>query len=98
MSERIYVPRCYAKERTGQYGSFLSITFGTKELLEFVQQHQTSDGYFRVTVSQRREPDKHGNTHSVSLDTYEPKKQTDAPPKANNPAPAKPLEDDDVPF
>lgn len=94
MSDRVYVPKSYAKEIQGQYGAFLSVSFDAKTLIEFVQANTNAKGYFKINVSPRREPDKFGNTHSVTLDTYEPKQRSDAPPVSER----KPADDDDVPF
>ncbi len=106
MGNTTYVPKCYAREREGNYGKFIAISFDAKELIAFVQANTNARGEFKITVSQRREPSDKGITHSVALDTFEPRQRGEAPPpsrRANpNPPPERtpPPEEDssDVPF
>ena len=104
-----YVPKCFARKRSGNYGEFISISFDAKELIAFVQQNTNAKGYFNVTVSERREPSDKGLTHSVALDTFEPGQRREggaapAPaPRPARPQPSAPPHDgpavgDDVPF
>jgi hypothetical protein len=72
MSEKIYVPKCYAREKNGKYGNFLSVSFNAEALIEFVKQHKTEKGYLNLTISPRKQASEDGVTHSVMLDTYKP--------------------------
>ena len=84
-----YVPKSSAKERTGQFGSFLAIGFEAKALIEFIQANTNSRGYFNITVSKRKQPGDRGDTHSVALDTFEPNRGGgESRPSAPQPAPA----------
>lgn len=78
MSETIYVPKCSAKARQTPYGEKLNLSFKVEDLLAFAKQHANAKGYLNLTVSQRKEPGKFGDTHSVKLDTWEPKAKSDA--------------------
>lgn len=72
MSEKVYL-NCQAKARQTQYGEVLNIGIKADALIAFAQQHANSRGYVNLTVQKRRETGKFGETHSVTLDTYEPK-------------------------
>ena len=73
MSEKIYVPKCYAREKDGKYGNFLSVSFNADALVEFIKQHRSEKGWLNLTISPRRQASDDGVTHSVMLDTYKPK-------------------------
>ena len=54
MSEKIYVPKCYAREKSGKYGSFLSVSFNADALIEFIKKHRSEKGYLNLTISPRK--------------------------------------------
>lgn len=100
MSEKIYVPQCYARERTGMYGSFLSLQFDAAILIEFIKANANTKGFFNLTVSPRKEKSGTGLTHSVFLDTFVPKEKgtpKPAPPAPQASAPPHPPFDDENP-
>ena len=66
------------------------------KLCDEIQKNKKANGSFRLELKERKEPDKNGNTHYVTVDEWEP-----AAKAANTPAilsgPATDL-DSDVPF
>jgi len=90
-----YLPKSYAKEISGRYGKFLNVACNAAELTKFIAEHTDASGYIKFNISPRKQPDTHGNTHSVSLDTYEPKSRQ--APAANEPPPAN-QDETPVPF
>ena len=102
---RTYLPKCYARERKGDFGAFISIQFDAAALIEFVRANTNSRGGFNITVSPRREASEKGVTHSVALDTWEPtqKRQEAHPAPRREPNPPQHKQgnndaDDDVDF
>lgn len=84
MTEKIYVPKASAKEvKFSNGGSMLKLSFKAEDVMAFIRQHTNAKGYINLNISPRRDVGKYGETHSVYLDTYQPK------PKAD---------DSDVPF
>lgn len=74
MSETIYVPKCSAKARQTPFGEALRLSFKAEDLIAFARQHANAKGYLNLDVTKRREPGTYGDTHSVKLDTWQPKK------------------------
>lgn len=73
MSEKTYL-KCSAKEKTfPNGGSVINIGVKAEDLIAFANAHANGRGYVNLTVSPRRETGQYGDTHSVSLDTFEPK-------------------------
>lgn len=71
MAEKIYVPKCSAKEKTfDDGGSLIKIGVQVDALVEFAQAHANERGYVNLVVQKRREPSAYGDTHTVYLDTY----------------------------
>ena len=109
--QKTYVPKCSAKLVTFRDGGeLLKLSFDAHVLAEFVKNHANAKGWINFGVSKRKAAGKYGETHTVWLDTWEPKPKQDAPQQAEEPtlggfiqrqpaAPALPREpDDDVPF
>ena len=68
--------KCSAKEkRFTDGGSLISLSVKVSELIDFAKRHGNDRGYLNLTISPRREVGQYGDTHSVKLDTYEPKKR-----------------------
>ena len=97
MAEKTYL-KCSAKARTTQYGEVINLGVKATELIAFAQAHANERGYVNLTVSQRKEVGQYGDTHSVTLDTFEPKARGAGVTYGAYPPPASPLTDDDVPF
>ena len=96
MSDKVYL-KCSAKARQTNYGEMLNIGVKADDLIAFAKQHANGRGYVNLTVSARKEPGKFGDTHSVTLDTYEPKPKDTLPERALA-GPMEPVTDDDIPF
>lgn len=66
--------KCSAKAKKFTNGGSL-ITLGVKadDLIAFAQQYRNERGYVNLVISERRETGQYGDTHSVALDTFEPK-------------------------
>ena len=77
--ERIYCNAIYVKSHEGKYGEFLSVSIRATELGTFLIEHEDEKGWVRLNINKRKTPDKHGNTHYATLDTFVPRKreQTD---------------------
>lgn len=95
-------PKTYApgsaKLRTNCQWFELSYSFNAEKMIEFIQRHTNSRGFVNLKINERRGVGKFGDTHSVSLDPWEPK--SDGQPQARTAAPA-PEQDggqSDVPF
>ena len=73
MTEKIYL-KCNAKEKVFNNGSSLiSIGINANELTQFIARNTNERGYINLTVQKRREPGQYGDTHMVTLDTWEAK-------------------------
>lgn len=83
MSESKIFLRCSAKEKTfDNGGSVINVGIKVSDLQAFAKQHANERGYLNLVIQQRREPGQYGDTHSVCLDTYEPKGgRQQAPPQ-----------------
>lgn len=72
--QREYAAGMTAKERRGDYGTFLSVGVNVEKFVEWLTaQKPNAKGYVNLTISARKEIGKYGETHSVYLDTYQPK-------------------------
>lgn len=69
MAETIYFNGFSAKR--SKYG--IKISGKVEKIIEELQKHVNSKGYINLDITERREADKYGNTHSVKVDTWEPK-------------------------
>ena len=70
MSEqKIYVGS--AKVIKTQFGELMKASF-SKSDLEKMMQNLNEKGYITVSIPERREADKYGNTHSVVVDNWKP--------------------------
>ena len=98
MTQKTYVPKSSAKEKTfDDGGSIIKLSFHADTLADFARNHQNERGYINMNVTRRKTPSERGDTHSISLDTWQPTKQPgQAAPAATRPAPAD--RDSSVPF
>ena len=72
MAEVIYAGS--AKEKDGKFGKFLNVGLNVEKLKE----HMTAKGWVNVTISPRKEVGKYGETHTVVIDQFVPKKKDEA--------------------
>ena len=87
MAEKVYL-KCSAKKKNfDNGGSILNIGIKAESLTAFIAEHTNERGYLNLTVQERREVGQYGDTHSVSLDPWDP-----AGPKI------KPVDASDIPF
>jgi hypothetical protein len=79
--------KCSAKKREfPNGGSLLNLGIKSEDLTVFIAEHTNERGYLNLTIKERREVGRYGDTHAVTLDTWV------APPKAV------PVTDSDIPF
>ncbi len=72
--DKVYVPMSSAKQITfADGGSLMKLGFKAADLITFINAHQNERGWINLVVSPRRAVGERGDTHSVTLDTYEPK-------------------------
>ena len=68
-NQKIYVGG--AKEINGNFGAFHRISFN-KQDLETMMNNLNAKGYINLNMNKRREPSQYGQTHSLTIDTWEP--------------------------
>lgn len=98
--QKIYVPKCSAKQITFASGkTILKLGIHAETMIAFLKANQNAKGYVNLGISSRRETGQYGDTHSVWLDTWQP---GDKPTERTHPATAAPksekADDDSVPF
>ena len=88
-----YINGIYAKAVKTQYGELINLTIHQDALNELISNLNTLKRTVRITIAERREADKYGNTHTVFYNDYVP----EAKPASSEPAKSEP-EEDDLPF
>jgi hypothetical protein len=68
MAEKKYVGN--SKAIKGKFGVFYNLSMKLDDLMKLPTNEK---GYIRVTMSELKEPDKFGNTHTLYHDDYVPK-------------------------
>ncbi len=68
-NEKIYVGG--GKEKTGNFGVFHSISFSAQDL-ETLKQNLNAKGYVNLNFNKRQTPSQYGQTHSLTVDTWQP--------------------------
>lgn len=66
-----------AKEVSTKFGPLLKLSFNVDALIEWATARRNAKGWVNLNVSKRREIGKHGETHSVSLCTWQPQQRAD---------------------
>ena len=87
-----YINGIFAKAVKTQYGELINLTLkqdALNEMLKNLDAKQT----VRITIAERREADKYGNTHTVFFNDYVP----EAKPASSESAKSEP-EEDELPF
>lgn len=74
----IYAP-VTAKERTGRFGQEFNVSFSAEKMISFIKANTNTKGYCNLKMIKRKEVGKFGDTHSVTLDTWQPTQRGDAP-------------------
>lgn len=92
--QKVYASGISVKERRSQFGQLLSVGVNVEKFVEWLTaQRPNAKGYINLTVSARKEPGKYGETHSVYLDTYQPKKRDEGQTAPNGYG-----DDESIPF
>ena len=74
MADRVFL-KCSAKAKTfSNGGTVINLGVKVEDLAEFCRKHKNERGYVNLIVAERREVGQYGDTHSVYLDTYQPKR------------------------
>jgi hypothetical protein len=98
MSEKIY---CGRGKKVGQYGTIaVSICIDDIPEEHITKALVNGKRYLNLNISEKRDVDQYGFTHSVAVDTWKPeaKAQPAPQPKYQPPAGAGFPESDDLPF
>ena len=81
MADRLYCGS--GKQIDGKYGPFYSIMVNLSQLKDYTKEHgfdlKNGDRCMRLDLSERRSPDKAGNTHSLVVNTYKPPAKEETP-------------------
>ena len=88
-----YINGIYSKAVKMQYGELINLTLKQDALNEMLENLSVSTRTVRITIAERKEADKYGNTHTVFYNDYVP----EAKPASSEPAKSEP-EEDDLPF
>jgi hypothetical protein len=71
-TQKTYVPKSGGeRKRFDNGGEIIKTWFDAEELIAFVREH-ARDGRIRLTIAERREVGKHGETHAIFLDDWTP--------------------------
>jgi outer membrane protein assembly factor BamA len=69
MSDKIYCGN--AKAIKTQYGEIMKVSLSRSDI-EKLTANLNEKGYVNLNITERREADKYGKTHSVVIDTWKP--------------------------
>ena len=88
-TEKRYANGIFIKAVKTTYGQLLNVSFSEGGLQE-LQDNKNAKGYVNITIFERREADKYGNTHYAIYNEFTP---------ADKPQPEKETEsNEDLPF
>jgi hypothetical protein len=63
--------KCSAKKKVfPNGGSLLNLGIKAEDLTTFIADHTNERGYVNLTIKERREAGRFGDTHTVTLDTW----------------------------
>ena len=85
---------CSAKARQTPFGEVITLGIKRETLIAFANENANANGYVNLNIKPRREVGQYGDTHSVQLDTWEPKARRES---AGRTVPAR-SDDFDPPF
>lgn len=81
--QKVYVPGTSIKEFTFPSGdTVIRFSICLEKFAPFVKQYKKSNGYINFNINKRKEVGTYGETHTCSLDLWEPSKD-----KSSKPAP-----------
>ena len=88
--------KCSAKEHTfPNGGSVLNFSMKASDMHALADTHANSRGYVNLKIGSRRDVGQYGDTHSATVDKWEPSGAAVGPKAV---PPAKPISVDDIPF
>lgn len=96
-AQKTYAP-ISAKLIKTQHGQLMKLSFNAARLIEFIQAHTNEKGYVNLSMSERQQESKFGETHTVWLDTWQPTKRADDQTAQAGFAKAKQAANDEPPF
>ena len=70
MADKTYAKGFYVKEMSSEYGKFFSASINVIQFIDFLRANQNDKGYVNLTITKRREPSPHGDTHTAYLNDY----------------------------
>ena len=74
--QKIYINGVSAKQITFKSGkTIIKLNINVDRMIEQLERHRNEKGYVNLGISERREPGKYGETHTVWLDTWRPNQQ-----------------------
>lgn len=75
-SLKVYAPLSGKEIKFNNGGTLLKLSGKAEKLIDFIRANTNEKGYVNLKVERRREVDEWGNTHSVQLDTWQPRSET----------------------
>ena len=95
-AEKRYTNGVYIKAVKTQYGQLLNVSL-SKTGIEELFSNVNEKGYANLTIAERKEADKYGNTHYAFYNDYTKEAKQDLPSGRNYTQP-EPETNDDLPF
>ena len=95
-AEKRYTNGIFIKSVKTKFGSLLNVSISDSALKE-LQAELNPKGYVNLTIAERKEADKYGNTHYAFYNDYTKEAKQDLPSGRNYTQP-EPETNDDLPF
>jgi hypothetical protein len=92
---KIYAPISAKAIQTPKGYRILKLSANVDRLIAFLTEHKNDRGWVNMNCTARKETGKHGETHTVCLDTWKPEPKQ---PAFKTAEPTGENSDDDVPF
>ena len=96
-AEKRYTNGIFIKSVKTQYGSLLNVSI-SKTALEELQAELNPKGYVNLTIAERKEADKYGNTHYAFYNDYTKEAKQELPSGRDYTQSEWENEEDDLPF
>lgn len=74
MAEKIYIK---LKAKQSKYG--IKLSGKAEDVIAQIKEHTNAKGYFNWEINQRKEVGKYGDTHAVTVDTWQPENKESLP-------------------
>jgi hypothetical protein len=72
MSEKIYIKASVKKSKYG-----IKLSGKAEDVIKQIKENTNEKGYFNWNISERKEQGKYGETHYVTVDTWQPSTDRD---------------------